>query len=403
MEGFRARVLEINSNAEAKVALAKVGADQAGVKLMSPKALYRVIKVEQVPVQAAQILKQEMLSKGGDVAVHRGVIGCSIERCDVVLLATKRQYALVCKNLLMQPFKLKYIAQAILECLANYPDHKRSGIDCGEFKLPLGKQTLIMGILNVTPDSFSDGGKFSDIERAVEHAMQMVELGADIIDLGGESTKPNAEYVSAEQEIERLLPVLEALLAKVKVPISVDTYKASVAEAVLKAGAHMINDIWGLQADSEMAGVVGKYQVPVVIMHNQNGTEYQDLIGDMFRFLDKSIQLAKAAGITSENIILDPGIGFGKTTEQNLRVMSRLGEFRSYGYPILLGTSRKSVIGNTLGLPVDQRMEGTAATVALGIASGVDIVRVHDVKEMKRVCQMSDAIVRLQRGESYDG
>jgi dihydropteroate synthase len=231
----------------------------------------------------------------------------------------------------------------------------------------------------------------------------MVNLGADIIDIGGESTRPTADYVTAEEEKARLIPVIRTLVEKVGVPISVDTYKAEVARATLQAGAHIINDIWGLQAEPEMVEVIAEFDAPIIIMHNQTGTEYADLIGDMFIFFQNSIELALAKGVKPERIVLDPGIGFGKTTEQNLQVMARLGEFRSLGYPILLGTSRKSMIGNTLGVPVNERLEGTAATVTLGIAAGVDIVRVHDVKEIKRVCQMTDAIVRGQRGFGYYG
>ncbi len=403
MQDFVARVLELKTEAEAKKALARIGPDPGGLAVMLPKALHRVIKVEHIPVQAAQILKQEMLAKGGEAAVHRGVIGCSVESCDVLLMGTKRQYSLLCKKLMAQPFKLKQIAHAVLKCLENYPDTRFAGLDCGEYKLPLGNRTLVMGILNVTPDSFSDGGRFFDRSKAIEHAVEMVEQGADIIDIGGESTRPSYTVVSAETEMERILPVLEALLPHLKVPISIDTYKAKTAEAALKAGAHMINDIWGMQADPDMAKVVAEYDVPVIVMHNQDGTEYQDVIGEMFKFFARSLELAHAAGIKDEKIILDPGIGFGKTTEQNLQVMARLGEFKSLGYPILLGTSRKSMIGNTLGLPSHERVEGTGATVALGIAYGTDIVRVHDVKEMKRICQMTDAIVRGQRGEDYDG
>ncbi len=403
MEQFIARVLEVRTEAEAKIALNKVGPDPGGLAVMLPKSLHRVIKVEQIPVQAAQILKQEMLSKGGEVAVCREVIGCAVEKCDVILMGTKRQYKLLLKKLLTQPFKLKLIAREIERCLENYPEHGYKTLSCRGYELPFGQRTLIMGILNVTPDSFSDGGKFVNKTKAIEHALQMVEDGADIIDIGGESTRPNAPSTSAEQELARVLPVLETLLPHIKVPISIDTYKASVAEATLKAGAHIINDIWGLQADPDMAGVVAANDVPVIIMHNQNSTDYVDLIGEMCAFFAASIEKAVNAGIKREKIVLDPGIGFGKTTEQNLQVMARLGEFRSLGFPLLLGTSRKSMIGNTLGLPVDARVEGTGATTALGIASGVDIVRVHDVKEMKRVCQMTDAIVRLQRGSGYYG
>lgn len=273
--------------------------------------------------------------------------------------------------------------------------HRRIDLMCGRYELSLGKRTYIMGILNVTPDSFSDGGKFIDLEKAVKQAKKMVAEGADIIDVGGESTRPGAHEVSAEEELKRVLPVVQRLVKEIDVPISVDTYKSEVAEEALRAGAHMINDVWGMQKDPEMASVVAKYGVPVIVMHNQKGTEYQgDIIEEICKFFRKSIQLGTAAGIKREKIILDPGIGFGKTTEQNILVMSRLGELNDLGHPILLGTSRKSMIGKILDLPSGERVEGTLATTVMGIIQGVDIVRVHDVKENMRAAKVADAIVR---------
>ncbi len=267
-------------------------------------------------------------------------------------------------------------------------------IKCREYSLPIGKKTYIMGILNVTPDSFSDGGRYEGVELAVKRAIQMVEQGADIIDIGGESTRPGHVSIDTEQEISRVLPVVEKLAKVVDVPISVDTSKAAVARAVLKCGAHIINDVWGLQKDSEMAGVIAEFEAGVIVMHNQMDTHYKNLIGDISDFLNKSIKIAEASGIDRASIVADPGIGFGKTYEQNILVIKHLDAFKKLGVPLLLGTSRKSVIGITLDLPVEERIEGTAATVALGIAYGIDIVRVHDIKEMVRVCKMSDAIVR---------
>jgi len=258
-----------------------------------------------------------------------------------------------------------------------------------------------MGILNVTPDSFSDGGRYLKIDSALEHAKKMVEDGADIIDVGGQSTRPGFIKVDDNEEIKRILPVIKGLLNEINVPISIDTYKASVADKALAAGAHIINDIWGLQKDKNIANVVAKYDVPVVIMHNKENTIYTgDIITEMTLFFKRSIFLALKAGIKREKIILDPGIGFGKTVSQNLYVMSRLGELNDLGFPILLGTSRKSMIGKTLNLPSEERLEGTLATTTMGIIQGVDIIRVHDVKENKRVSLLTDAIVR---GESDNG
>ncbi len=277
---------------------------------------------------------------------------------------------------------------------------KRWRIPCGPATLELGARTYIMGILNVTPDSFSDGGQFMDVERAIAHAREMLAEGADIIDIGGESTRPGHIPVDAEEEIRRVVPVIEAVRREFPgVPISIDTYKASVAEAAVKAGANMINDVWGLLHDPDLAAVAAQYQVPVVVMHNQEGTEYTDLMHDIIASLRRSVRTAVAAGLPPDMVIIDPGIGFGKTVAQNLDVLKDLAELQVLGRPILLGTSRKSTIGKVLGgVPVEERVEGTAATVALGIACGADIVRVHDVKAIKRVAMMTDAIVRPGRG-----
>lgn len=273
--------------------------------------------------------------------------------------------------------------------------HRKHILKCGKYELPLGERTFIMGILNITPDSFSDGGDFIDIETAVNHAKAMVSEGADIIDIGGESTRPGFTEVSEEEELRRVLPVLERLVKEIDVPISVDTYKASVAEKALKTGAHIINDVWGMQKDPNMASIIAQYNVPIIAMHNQIGTEYaNDIMEEICRFLKESIKIGIAAGIKPENILLDPGIGFGKTADQNIEVLQRLGELNDLGYPILLGTSRKSMIGKILGVIPKERMEGTVATTVMGIIQGVDIVRVHDVRENMRAAKMTDAIVR---------
>ncbi|WP_230198856.1 dihydropteroate synthase [Massilibacterium senegalense] len=261
-------------------------------------------------------------------------------------------------------------------------------------------KTWIMGILNVTPDSFSDGGKFNQSEYAVAHAKEMVANGADIIDIGGESTRPGHEPVSLEQELARVVPIIEALRTEVPdIPISIDTYKAKVAEEAIKAGADIINDIWGAKKEPAIAGVAAKYQVPIILMHNRTDKNYVHLMSDIASDMRKSIAIAKKAGVTDGQIILDPGIGFAKTYEQNLEVMRKLDTFTALGYPVLLGTSRKSMIGNALDLPVTERMEGTGATVCLGIEKGCQIMRVHDVKEMSRMAKMMDIML----GRRIDG
>ena len=257
-----------------------------------------------------------------------------------------------------------------------------------------GRRTYIVGIINVTPDSFSGDGLGGDLEAAVAQARRFVEEGADMLDIGGESTRPGHTPIALEEELERVAPAVRAVRAAVSAPISVDTSKAPVARAALDAGAEIINDQWGLKRDLGLARLAAERGVPLVLMHNQEGTDYSELLTDVLSSLRESCRLAHEAGVAWEQIIVDPGIGFGKTWEQNLELMRRLGELRRLGRPILLGVSRKSTIGRVLGLPADQRLEGTAAAVAVGIAQGADIVRVHDVRAMARVARMTDAIVR---------
>ncbi len=403
MQTYGMRWVTMDNLEEAKMALTQIGSDPGGIAHMAGKSLGRGIKLEQVPLWVAHILKQEMLSVGGDAAVHRNVIVNKIEATDVMLLGSVRQLGQLASKILAQPFGLKAVGHDLKRLLAALEPTKNRVLKCRNTELKLGERTLVMGILNLTPDSFSDGGRYYSIESAIAQAKRMIEEGVDILDIGAESTRPQHEVVGAEEEWRRIEPVLKNLLEHVTIPISIDTYKASVAAKALEVGAHMINDIWGLQKDPDMARVVGEYQVPVIVMHNQAGTNYHHLMGDMLTFLRKSIELAEAHGLSGDQIIVDPGIGFGKTTEQNLEVMARLAEFRTLGHPVLLGTSRKSMIGKTLNLTVDERLEGTLATSVLGVAAGVDIIRVHDVLANCRAVQMADAIVRGQRGVHYVG
>lgn len=265
---------------------------------------------------------------------------------------------------------------------------------CGNTDLQLGNRTLIMGILNVTPDSFSDGGLWDDPDKAVEHALQMAADGADIIDIGGESTRPGHKPVGLEEELARVLPVIESIhRAAPHIPLSIDTYKAEVARQAIAAGAHIINDIWGCKADSEMAAVAAAADCPIILMHNREDREYTNLSADMSADLKESIDLALAAGVKPANIILDPGIGFAKDFNENLQAMMLLDGLTEFSYPLLLATSRKKFIRTVLDLPSDDVVEGTAATVAFGIAQGCQIVRVHDVSLIKRTVKMCDAML----------
>jgi len=294
---------------------------------------------------------------------------------------------------------------------------KSPSLKIGSFTFNWGSRTYVMGILNVTPDSFSGDGIISKgdmVGVAIEQARDFLASGADILDVGGESTRPGSAPVNADEEMERVVPIIRALNKNFpEAIISIDTYKAQVAEEAIKAGAHIVNDVWGLRADDGLAFVAAKYKAPVILMHNRSnpasvevrekfgnayiGAEYENLIEDVKRELLECVAIAKNAGIAESHIVLDPGIGFGKTREHNLELINRLDQIRKLGYPILLGTSRKSFIGFTLDLPADQRVEGTAATLAVGITRGADIIRVHDVKEMARVAKMTDAIVRVAK------
>ena len=274
---------------------------------------------------------------------------------------------------------------------------------CGNTEFRWGERTYVMGICNLSADSFSGDGLGDDMEAAVAQAQRFVEDGADIIDVGGESTRPGTEPLSADsidKEMKLVIPVIERLTKVISVPISVDTYKSAVAREAVKAGASVINDIWGLKRDQAIADVAAEAGVPLILMSNQRDAPPEDnIMAKVITDLDEGIKIAVKAGVSRENIIVDPGVGFGKTLEQNLEIVNRLAELKCLDRPILLGTSRKSMIGLVLDLPADQRMEGTAATVAIGITNGADMVRVHDVKQMVRVCRMSDVIIR----EKYDG
>ncbi|MET0958947.1 MAG: dihydropteroate synthase [Psychrobacillus psychrotolerans] len=271
--------------------------------------------------------------------------------------------------------------------------HKNSGkFEAGGVALDFQKETIVMGILNITPDSFSDGGKFNEIETAVARAKQMVADGAKIIDIGGESTRPGYTRISDDEEIARVVPVIQAIRAEVNTVISIDTYKSAVAKAAVLAGAHVINDIWGAKRDPEIAKVAADHGVPIILMHNRDNEEYTDFWSEAKQDLEESIQITKAAGVPDEHIWLDPGIGFAKSTTQNIWMMQHLSDLVEMGYPVLLATSRKRLIGNVLNLPVDERMEGTGATVCYGVQVGCHMVRVHDVKEIIRMTKMMDVL-----------
>jgi len=397
------RVIEINGLSLAREEMNLIGADRIGINLMAPKAVSRALKIKSVRPTVANIIKQEMLALGGEAATAAGAIDHSVKETDVLIFGTLKQLYLLVKKLKNHYFKLPQIGAEIERVLENYdgqPSHLRTGPRTFDF----GRKTYIMGILNVTPDSFSEQGKYFDTKAAIARAEEMFEEGADMIDIGGESTRPGASPVAPAEELRRVIPVIKALSKNRKIVISVDTRKAAVARAALSAGADMVNDVSGLRFDKQMAKLVAEYKVPVCIMHlrgtprtMQKKPVYTDLMGEIIKYLEESIAIGINAGILLKKIIVDPGIGFGKTVAHNLEIIKRLRELKVLGHPILIGPSRKSVIGKVLGLPAEERVEGTAAMVAVSIANGADIVRVHDVRKMVRVARMTDALVRRER------
>lgn len=405
---FNVRVFTSRKDADLESEMEKVHSEWAGIVRMVPKAVSFVVKVHGLRSPAAIILKEEMLSKGGDAAIHRDCITNRVERSDVLLMGTEKAYHMVIPSLREQPFSLRRLADEIERAIDRFKsqtpmtpsdDHLPEGLRA--FYAAIRERTAVMGILNITPDSFSDGGLYPDVQSAVEHALRMVNDGADAIDVGGESSRPGSESITADEELSRVIPVVTELARRTDAPISIDTYKPEVAAAALDAGASIINDISGL-ADEQMRSLAAERQVPCVIMHMkgtprtmQKDPIYEDLISDVISFLRERIGAAVDAGLPEQFLIIDPGIGFGKTAEHNQEIIRNLADFRSLGLPILIGTSRKAFIGKALGdLPPSDRLEGTAATVALSIDNGANIIRVHDVKEMTRVARMTDAIVR---------
>lgn len=263
----------------------------------------------------------------------------------------------------------------------------------GQREFDTANHTYIMGILNVTPDSFSDGGKWNEMDKALFHVEEMIEAGADMIDIGGESTRPGYTLLADGEEAARVVPVIEAVKKRFDIPVSLDTYKSSVALAGIEAGADMINDIWGLKYDPELGGVIAKAGVSCCLMHNRKEPDYRDYVKDLLADLEETLEMAQKAGISRERICIDPGVGFGKTYEHNLEIINRLEVLHTFGLPILLGTSRKSVIGLTLDLPVEERLEGTLATTVIGVMKGAAFIRVHDIKENLRAIRMTEAII----------
>jgi dihydropteroate synthase len=399
---MKIRICDIKNENEAARLIAVTGADPASVGIMAPKSLMFNLLIEDVDNRAAAVIKQDMLSLGGDAAVSWKVSCFKKGRSCVLVMATGKQIEKLAQKLRAQPFGLSDISERIERSVSNYTK-ENFVIKSGSKRLTLGGVPVVMGILNVTPDSFSDSGMFFKKGSAVQRAFEIVQCGAGILDIGGESTRPGAKPVSEKEELARILPVLKNVAGKIKAMISVDTYKPSVARACINEGADMVNDITSLSyADGAMAKVAREKKVPVVLMHMrgrprtmQKNPVYGDVVSEIMDYFTGVTALAVKKGISADKIIIDPGIGFGKTANHNLELIKRLREFRALGFPILTGTSRKSFIGKVLERPEPgERDFGSAAAAVLSVLNGASIVRVHDVKATVDSLKMLNAVER---------
>lgn len=407
------RVLEISNQQDLKLIMQDIKVDPYGIKIMAPKAITHLVRMNSVSNIAANILKQEMLSLGGDVAIARHALTGKTKKTDCLVIGNLTQLIRLNDKLSRQPFGLNELARDLSKTIANYQKDNFI-LNLGKYKLNLSHRTLIIGIANLTPDSFSGDGLYRvsgialpagrqgyRVSDVVDFVEKMVNDGADIVDIGGESSRPGAKAVSEKEEIKRVIPVIKALAKKIKVPISIDTYKPQVARQALDNGAVIVNDITGL-INLKMAKLVARYNAGVIVMHMkgnprtmQLNPKYESLIDEIIEFLDKAINRAQGAGINREKIIVDPGIGFGKTLEHNLEILRRLRELKVLGRPILVGPSRKSFIGKILNVQAQERLPGTLSACVLAVKNGANLVRVHDVKEVKQALKILDKIERV--------
>lgn len=394
------RALLITSREDAAREMLKIGVCDGGVDAMEGKTRTLIVKVADASVPAAHVIKQQMLSLGGDAAVAKDVITHAVDSTDVLIMGTARQIRDLTGKLSWQPFGLPELGENIKSLLDTLEGTGTRVLRAGPYSLDLSARVHVMGILNVTPDSFSDGGEYLRPTAALDRARAMVEEGADIIDVGGQSSRPGSEPVSEDEELKRVVPVVQKLREEWDGPVSVDTYRARVAEESLRAGASIVNDITAFSAEPRIAEVTAKAGAAAVLMHMrgtpatmQENPVYSDLVGEVAFFLGSAIERATSAGVGEDQIAIDPGIGFGKTTEHNLALLKRLPELAVLGKPLLVGTSRKSFIGKVLDLPAGERLEGTLATAAYAVVQGARIIRVHDVRQSVRVARMVEACI----------
>ncbi len=389
---------------EAEDCLKKIGVEPYGIASMGTKLSHLNLLIEGLKPKVANIIKQEMLSLGGDAAVSRGSVDCSIEKTDVLIMGTGKQVLRFIEKVALQPFGLKAIASDLRELLRNLSKESFQ-LKTPRRAIELARRTLIMGVINATPDSFSDGGTINSEEEGLRQAMKLLGEGADILDVGGESSRPGAEPVPLREELRRVVPLIRRIARETGIPVSIDTTKAEVARQAIDAGAEIINDITALRGDGRMARVAASAGVPVILMHmrgtpstmQKEDLAYGSLIGEIRDFLEDRIEKASSSGIQTDNLVIDPGIGFGKNVDDNLRLLRHLGEFKALGRPICVGVSRKHFTGKITGVTHPaERIEGTAAAVTAAILNGANIIRVHDVGAMKRVAAMADAIRRVR-------
>ncbi|OGL45948.1 MAG: dihydropteroate synthase, partial [Candidatus Schekmanbacteria bacterium RBG_13_48_7] len=388
----------LEDQASVENVMKKIGVHPEGITRMVHKAIHFVIYLENIGYKAAHILKQEILALGGDAAVSTGISGFTATETDVLLMGTKKQILRLISKLKLQPFGSKKVAIELEFILKNNETSARHFF-CGNREFIIEREPLIMGVLNITPDSFSDGNLYMNPADAVDRALEMIEEGADIIDIGAESTRPGAYIINEQEELNRILPVLKDLIKRTSVPISVDTYKEEVARTALENGASLINDISGLRTCPGIASLAAKWKASLVIMHMQgtpqnmqDNPSYKDVNREILDFLRERVLFAESEGVEPDHIAIDPGIGFGKTVNHNLEILKNLNQYRSLGKPLLLGPSRKSFIGKILHREVHERLAGTAAVVASSVLTGADILRVHDIRFMKDVIQMTGSI-----------
>jgi len=375
-----------------------IGATIPGSRIMADKLDIVILKVKDIDTRAANILKQEMLARSGDVVTTRDVLSSLGSKTDVIILGNRKSFDSLIKKLILQPFGLKALADDLNTFLEERDRKKPEKLWAGDYELDL-ENPLIMGILNVTPDSFSDGGKYLEKENAIKRTVQMIEQGADIIDVGGMSTRPGSSPVDEKEEQNRVLPIIEEIVKKYDFPVSIDTYRSGIAKRAIEAGACIVNDISALRFDDDMAKIVAKSNAAIVLMHMQGdpknmqeNPQYEDVVDEVYGFLMKRAGIAINEGIDKEKIIIDPGIGFGKKLAHNLKILSRLKDLTSLGHPLLLGVSRKSFIGMLSDTEVDQRLIGSIAASLWGVFNSADIIRVHDIKETKQALKVIQAI-----------